>query len=60
MALYSNNLESPCPREAFAKFGWNWLIGYGEDENKKSLQQTLQRQLRTTDKSLFDPLDKAS
>ena len=32
------NLNPLRPRMLYAKFGWNWLYGSGEDENVKSLQ----------------------
>ena len=31
-ALHSKKLESPSPKDAFPKFGWNWLSGYGEED----------------------------
>ena len=33
------NLNSLYPRMLFAKFGWNWTSGSGENENVKSLQR---------------------
>ena len=36
MALHLKKFEFPSPQDALFKFGWNWLSGPGEDENKKS------------------------
>ena len=46
------NLNPLNPRMLFAKFGWNWPTGSGEeDENVKNLRQQQQgRQQQTTDK----------
>ena len=30
--LHLNNLESPSPKDALFKFGWNWLSGSGEED----------------------------
>ena len=37
------NLNPLYPRMLFAKFGWNWPSGSGEDENVKSLRQQRRR-----------------
>ena len=42
-------LESPSPKDALCKFGWNWPSGSGEeDENVKSLQTDRQTDRRRT------------
>ena len=56
-ALQLNKLESPLPKDALSKLGWNWPSGSGEeDENVKSLQQRRQRQRTYFDqKSSLEP-----
>ena len=39
MILHLKKTESPSPKDTFAKLGWIWMSGSGEDdENVKSLQ----------------------
>ena len=39
MILHLKKTESPSPKDTFAKLGWIWMSGSGEDdENVKNLQ----------------------
>lgn len=56
MALHLKNLNPHDPGMPCAKFGWNWPIGSGEeDENLKSFRQRqLRRQIRRQTRDKFD------